>query len=344
MSMSLSSKAPCRLPKLLNIIYARPLRRCVQYRYTTIRKRNSSSGMANDFVLPSRHADFKTVQRSRPDFDRAVGVEVSRPPDLDWVYGQGVNDHSGKHLRHVEIDPYEEGRHFISNYKLLIAGIPRPISFVSTISKEGVKNLAPFSYFQAVDHDPPIFVVGFSARKDRVKDTRRNLIETGECVINLVSEHMIEAVNGTSLELPHGISEWGLSGLEAAPSAIVKPERVRDAIFSIEGKLLEMKELDYSYGADGKPHGALAIIQGMRFWVREDALNETHDDIDLDKLKPLVQLGGISYARVRETFELPRPRLDAEMRDEVKGLAQYVVREETVSSAEEGRPTEKLKS
>jgi flavin reductase (DIM6/NTAB) family NADH-FMN oxidoreductase RutF len=78
-----------------------------------------------------------------------------------------------------------------SNYKLLVSGIPRPISFLSTISKDGEKNLAPFSYFQVVDHDPPIFVVGFSARvrSDRPKDTLRNLRETGECVINIVSEH-----------------------------------------------------------------------------------------------------------------------------------------------------------
>ena len=128
--------------------------------------------------------------------------------------------------------------------KLLISAIPRPISYVSTVSASGETNLAPFSYFQVVDHDPPIFVVGFSARRDRVKDTRRNLLETGECVISLVSEHMIEAINASSLELPRGLSEWGLSGFESAPSSTVTPRRVRDAVFSVEGKLLEMKELD----------------------------------------------------------------------------------------------------
>lgn len=196
------------------------------------------------------------------------------------------------------------------------------------MSKNGKQNLAPFSYFQVIDHDPPILVIGFSARKGRLKDTRRNLVETGEGVISIVSEHMIEAVNATSLDIPYGVSEWDLSGFHTAPSSTVTPHRAKDAVFSIEGKLLEMKELDYGHGnqteGDDKSHGALAIIQATRFWVREDALGGAHGDIDLAKLRPLVQLGGISYARLRETFELPRPGLEAEMNDPSKGLRPFL--------------------
>jgi flavin reductase (DIM6/NTAB) family NADH-FMN oxidoreductase RutF len=78
--------------------------------------------------------------------------------------------------------------------------------FLSTVSKDGEKNLAPFSYFQVVDHDPPIFVVGFSARvrSERSKDMLSNLRETGDCAINIVSEHTIEAVNATSIDVPYG--------------------------------------------------------------------------------------------------------------------------------------------
>jgi flavin reductase (DIM6/NTAB) family NADH-FMN oxidoreductase RutF len=84
-----------------------------------------------------------------------------------------------------------------SNYKLLVSGIPRPISFLSTVSKDGQKSLAPFNYFQVV--------VGFSARvrSERPKDALRNLRETEECVINIVSEHTIEAVNATSIDVPY---------------------------------------------------------------------------------------------------------------------------------------------
>ena len=213
----------------------------------------------------------------------------------------------------------------ISNYKLLVSGIPRPISFVSTISKDGTRNLAPFSYFQVVDHDPPIFVIGFTARMDRPKDTRQNLVDTGECVINVVSDHMVEAVNATSLDISTDQSEWGLSGLHPALSTTVKPDRVQEAVLSIEGKLLEMKEMDYGgHGKNGKPTSALAIIGATRFWVRESAINEARDEVDLDAMRPLVQLGGIQYGRIREIFELPRPALATELADEVKGLSKFL--------------------
>jgi hypothetical protein len=94
----------------------------------------------------------------------------------------------------------------------------------------------------------------------------------------------------------------------AAPSTTVNPAGVKEAIFAIKGKLLKIKSLDYhGPGDSGKPKGALAIIEGTRFWAREDAINEERLEIDLGILRLLIQLGGISYGRVRETFELPRP-------------------------------------
>ena len=288
-----------------------------------IQQIRAASNSSNPFLLKSKYGDFNKVQASRPDFKHCLPIETSKTPDPSWKYGQGVNSTCGQDLQHVEIDPYQVERPMVSNYRLLIAGIPRPISFVSTVSKDGRRNLAPFSYFQVVDHDPPILVIGFSGRPGRPKDTRKNLVETGECVINVVSEHMIEAVNGTSLDVPYGVSEWELSGLKAACSSTVKPERVKDAVFSIEGRLLEMKDLNYGGHAD-KPSGGLAIIEATRFWVREDALNETRDDIQLSSMRPLVQLGGISYGRIRETFELPRPGLQAEMDNEARGLRKFL--------------------
>lgn len=192
------------------------------------------------------------------------------------------------------------------NYTLLISGIvPRPIGFLSTISKTGVENLAPFSYFQVVDHDPPVFIVGFTGRAARPKDTLRNLEETGECTINTVSEQMIEAVNATSLDAPFEISEWQVSGLHQAPSTTVKPARVKESVFSIEGKLLKIVDYGTSRPSHG-PHGRLAIIEGTRFWVREDAIDETQSQIDPEVLRPVGQIGGAAYSRLTETFELPR--------------------------------------
>ncbi|KAH0283594.1 hypothetical protein KCU62_g8919, partial [Aureobasidium sp. EXF-3399] len=160
------------------------------------------------------------------------------------------------------------------NYTFLISSIaPRPIGSVSTISSDGKHNLAPFSYFQVVDHDPPVFVIGFSGRAERPKDTLRNLKETGECTFNIVSEDILEAVNVTSVDAPYGVSEWALSGLTKADSTTVKAPRVRESVVSIEGRLCEIVD----YNTSRKPvgaHGALAVIEATRFWVAESAVDE----------------------------------------------------------------------
>ncbi|KAL3454094.1 hypothetical protein BJX65DRAFT_317854 [Aspergillus insuetus] len=274
-------------------------------------------GRKSPFELNPKYADFAKAQASRPDSNPNKPVTYIKLPNPTWRYGDGASPVS--EYEPVEIDPYHPDR-------LLISAIPRPISFVSTVSKDETRNLAPFSYFQVVDHDPPTFVVGFSARPSRLKDTQKNLVETGECVINIVSEHYLEAGNATSLDIPADESEWGLSGLAAAPSATVRPDRVKDAAFSIEGKLLEMKDLDYGHGENKKAFGALAIIQATRFWAREDAINGTHDELDLTLLRPLVQLGGMQYGRVRETFELPSPSLGTEIKRPGSNLPDFVKR------------------
>lgn len=307
---------------------ARVLDKCTlftKFRSTEPVRRKSTAPAANPFLLIPSREQFKKIEATRERFDPTLPITVTQTPAPNWKYGDGSSDRSALTKSHVEIDPAEPGRPFISNYKLLVSGIARPVSFVSTLSKAGVPNLAPFSYFQVVDHDPAILVIGFSARPARPKDTQRNLEETGECVINILSDHFVEATNATSLDVPYETSEWSLSGLTPADSTIVRPKRVQEAVFSIEGKLLEMKSLDYHSRAEqGKPVGALAIIEAKRFWVREDAVNEARDNVAIEALRPLVQLGGISYGRVRETFELPRPNLANELQDENRGLEKFI--------------------
>ncbi|KAI9810076.1 MAG: hypothetical protein M1827_006687 [Pycnora praestabilis] len=269
------------------------------------------------------HPDFGKVQASRPNFKEDHKWNFSKTRDPSWKYGQGGND-GGESLKkkHVEIDPYAEGRPAASNYKLLISGVvPRPIGFLSTRSKDGKStNLSPFSYTQIINHDPPMFIVGFAGGFDNAKDTLRNLVDTEECVINIISEHFIEAANATSINAPYGVSEWALSGLHPAPSSTVKASRVREAIFATEGKLIETKEFE-SRATPGKKTGVLAIIEGTRFWVREDAINEDRNLIDPAVLKPMSRLGGITYGRLTEGLELPRPDFDdATKQEEVKKL------------------------
>ena len=107
----------------------------------------------------------------------------------------------------------------------------------------------------------------------------KNLIETGECTVNIISEHFIEAANSTSINAPYGKSEWSLSGLTPAPCKTVKASRVKEAVFSVEGKLESARSLKAGL-PPGKKTGVLAVIEGIRFWVREDAINEDRNLID----------------------------------------------------------------
>lgn len=134
-------------------------------------------------------------------------------------------------------------------------------------------------------------------------------METGECCINMVSEHFAEAANSTSINTPYGVSEWAVSGLHPAPCTTVKCSRVKEAVFSVEGMLVETKEFE-SKVTPGKKTGVLAIIEGTRFWAREDSINEDRNIIDPAILRPVSRFGGITYARALPGFEIPRPNFD----------------------------------
>ncbi|KAI0466522.1 hypothetical protein F4859DRAFT_497081 [Xylaria cf. heliscus] len=273
-----------------------------------------ASGPTENPIVPKVH-NFKETEAKRPNFDHNnTPIPVTKSPNPNWQYGHGAGVNTPTTtVPHQEIDPYAPDRPMVHNYRLLVSGIaPRPIGFVSTISADGkTENLAPFSYFEVVEHDPPMFIVSFSSRPGRMKDTYQNLKDTGECVINTVSENMIEAVNATSIDAPRDISEWDISGLHRAPTSTVKPKRVRESVFSIEGKVVDIKEFK-SHATKGKSIGGFALIKATRFWVREDAANEDFSHIDLNKLRPVGQLGGMAYGRITSTFDLPRPRWDDE--------------------------------
>ena len=115
-------------------------------------------------------------------------------------------------------------------YKLMIGAIvPRPIAFVSTISPEGIYNLAPFSFFTGISANPPAicFCPMVRAGDDPRKDTLRNIEETGEFVVNVVSEEFAEKMNQTSGEYPFEVDEFALSGLTPLPSDLVKRSEER---------------------------------------------------------------------------------------------------------------------
>ena len=189
-------------------------------------------------------------------------------------------------------------------HRLLLGGVaPRPIALVSTISKDGINNLSPFSFFNAFGANPPI--VAFSpSRRGRdatLKDTFNNLIDTQECVIQSVTHSLVEQVNLASAEFSSDTDEFIKSGLTPIKSDIVKPKRVKESPFQMECKLLEMK----SFG-EGGASANLAICEVIKFHVAEDLF--TKGIIDPIKIDLVARMSGDFYSRVSvSVFVVEKP-------------------------------------
>jgi flavin reductase (DIM6/NTAB) family NADH-FMN oxidoreductase RutF len=196
-------------------------------------------------------------------------------------------------------------------YKILIGSVlPRPIAWVSTTSKEGINNLAPFSFFTVASANPPVlcFTPAFKSEivdgKEEIvpKDTLRNIRDTGEFVVNIVSRFLAEKMNQTSADYPHNVSEFEKAGVTAAPSLMVRPPRVEESLINFECKLFELVEIAKLPGA-----GTLILgeVQCMHF--ADHVYKDGH--IDLDILQPIGRLSGHFYTGVNERFEIMRPVL-----------------------------------
>lgn len=189
-------------------------------------------------------------------------------------------------------------------HRLLLGGVaPRPIALVSTISKDGINNLSPFSFFNAFGANPP--VVAFSpSRRGRdasLKDTYNNLIATKECVIQSVTHSMVEQVSLASAEFSPDYDEFIKSGLTPIDSDIVKPKRVKESPFQMECKVLEVK----SFG-DGGASANIAICEVLKFHVAEDLF--TDGIVDPVKIDLVARMSGDFYSRAKEgVFIVEKP-------------------------------------
>ena len=190
-------------------------------------------------------------------------------------------------------------------YKLLIGAIlPRPIAFVSSLSADGIRNLAPFSFFTAISANPPVICFSPMVRSSdgAHKDTLNNIEATREFVVNIVSEEFAQQMNLCSGEYPPEVDEFQVSGLTPVPSDLVKPPRVRESHVNMECRLLQIVRVSE------KPlGGSLVIGEVLRFHV-DDAL---FDDFRIDpaKLRAIGRMGGTAYARTTDLFDLVRPKV-----------------------------------
>ncbi len=188
-------------------------------------------------------------------------------------------------------------------YKLMVGLIvPRPIAFVSSLSADGIRNLAPFSFFTAASANPPVicFTPVVRGRDGTTKDTLRNIEATGEFVTNIVSEDFILQMNASSAEVPPEVDEFVLSGLTPVPSDLVRPPRVGEARAAMECRLVQIVHVST------KPLGGSIVLgEVLRFHV-EDALFDNFR-IDPDRLRPVGRMGGPLYTRTTDRFLLERP-------------------------------------
>jgi flavin reductase (DIM6/NTAB) family NADH-FMN oxidoreductase RutF len=200
----------------------------------------------------------------------------------------------------VNIDPGELDR---GQRNGLINGLvsPRPIAWVSSLSGDGSRNLAPFSFFGAFSFDPPIVGVGPGSRAGVNKDSLANIKATGEFVVNLVSRELAELANACSGEWGPEVDEWEVCGAVAVESDIVAPPRVAAAPAALECRVREVIEL----GDATRASNNLVVAWVVRIHVADDAMDGL---IPLPgKLDLVARLGGDEWCTTRDRFTLPRP-------------------------------------
>ena len=210
----------------------------------------------------------------------------------------------------MNVQPHELPPHEF--YRILLSSIaPRPIAWVSTLSKDGIPNIAPFSFFNAICVNPPLlgFCPSIRQAEDRktlgtgVKDTLRNIRETGEFVINIVTYELAETMNLTSGDYDATINEFEVAKLASAPSKLVRPRRVAASPVSFECKLHQI--LDFNPGPEG---GSLVIGEIVSVHIDDRHLKEGR--IDRNSLDLIGRMGGMQYTRTTERFEMVRPKVE----------------------------------
>jgi flavin reductase (DIM6/NTAB) family NADH-FMN oxidoreductase RutF len=195
-------------------------------------------------------------------------------------------------------------------YKILIGSVvPRPIAWVSSVDAAGVRNLAPFSYFMAITHDPPTIAFSCGPRGAETsgargrKDTLANVEATREFVVNIVDDPLAEAMNVTSGDYPPEVDEFTQAGLAAAAGVKVKAPRVAAAPIAMECRLARVIPVG------NLPHH-LVMGEIVHLHVRDDVYDPATGRIDMHRLRPVGRLAGHLYTHVHDIFEMKRPAAD----------------------------------
>jgi len=184
--------------------------------------------------------------------------------------------------------------------------VPRPIGWISTLSADGISNLAPFSQFQNLSFDPPHVMISASeASTGARKDTITNIEQTGQFVWNMATYDLREAVNASAQEVPASVDEFEVAGVTKAPSRLVKPYRVAESPIHFECEHVET--IRFARGRVGSS-GLTDLIIGrvVAIHIKDDVIMP-NGRIDILKIKPLARLGYYDYTTIESTFEMVIP-------------------------------------
>jgi flavin reductase (DIM6/NTAB) family NADH-FMN oxidoreductase RutF len=187
-------------------------------------------------------------------------------------------------------------------YKLMAATVvPRPIGWVTTLDREGRINAAPYSFFNVMGTEPPVVALGILGDAQRgFKDSARNILDTGEFVVNLVPEALAPQMNVTAVDAPPGVDELELAGLTPALSAHVKPPRIAESPVSFEC-------VNHSTVVTG-PHQALVVGRVLAIHIANAFVKDAaRGHVDTPGLNLVGRGFGATYIRSQDTFEMPRP-------------------------------------
>jgi flavin reductase (DIM6/NTAB) family NADH-FMN oxidoreductase RutF len=190
-------------------------------------------------------------------------------------------------------------------YKLLVSAVlPRPIAWVVTESAEGRHNAAPFSFFNVFSDDPPVVCLGIMKRAGLPKDSARNIQDTRQFVVNLVSEDTVERMNVTAIDFGPDIDELQEAGLTPVPSTRVRPPRIGESPVALECELMTMLDVGNQR--------AIVVGQVLAMHVRDEAvIDPAACLLDSDRLKLVARMHGRGwYARTTDLFDMPRINIE----------------------------------
>lgn len=210
-----------------------------------------------------------------------------------------ANEKGGNNL--ISIDPQQLTER--ENYKLMIGSIiPRPIAFVTSLTKEGILNGAPFSYFNIVTANPPMISISVQRRNGDRKDTSRNIMEKKEFVVHIVDETNVEQINETAATLSSKESEIEKAKLTEIPSDVIETPGIQEAKVRFECELEKIIEL----GNSDEVTTDLIIGKIVKMHFDESVYNE--GKIVYRELNAVSRLAGSDYAKIGEIFTKTRPK------------------------------------